>query len=172
MVSRSAKSSSSLRFGSLHVSDTESHTHSGVPSTACISGHPLASSPVSRVPSCCQASAAGGSPRRPPVVLHVITQLPVDPVLNHKGPDGTLAPALDLVLSKEDENEDHNVRSSKRRMVPDPFLRPSDRSVDVRASVCPHRQTNHTQISERLGLASRMLVRELSRQTNSTSTST
>ena len=122
------------------VSDTESHTHSGVPYTACISGHPLASAPVSRGQSSRQASAAGGSHRWPPVVFRVITQIPVDPVLDHNSPDGTLAPALDLVLSKEDENEDNNMRSGKRKMVPDPLLRPSDGSVDVRARACNHRQ--------------------------------
>jgi hypothetical protein len=53
-----------------------------------------------------QASLAGSSPCRPPVVLRVIPQSTVDRILDHDRPDGTLSPALDLVLNEEDEDEE------------------------------------------------------------------
>jgi serine/threonine protein kinase len=152
------------------------HTHSRVPSTASISGHPLASAPASRRPSSRPASAAGGSPRRPPVVLRTIPQsTPVDPVLDHDGPDGTLSPALDLVLNEEDEDEEQQREEQQAE---------DDRSPSVRSLSTTKRRKrgrkgkgmapsiDHTQTSERLALASQTLVRELSRQPRSTTAST
>ena len=43
-------------------------------------------------------------------------------------------------LMRRTRTRSNNVRSNKRRMAPDPFLRPSDGSVDVRARAFPHRQ--------------------------------
>ena len=85
---------------------TNTYTHSRVPSTPSISCHPLASAPASRRPVSRQASLAGRSPCRPPVVFRVISQRTVDPVLDHACPDGTLSSELDLVLSEEDEDEE------------------------------------------------------------------
>jgi hypothetical protein len=34
----------------------------------------------------------------------------VDSVLDHDGPDGTLSPALDLVLNEEDEDEEQQLQ--------------------------------------------------------------
>ena len=55
-------------------------------------------------------------------------------------------------------------------MMSDPFLRPSDGSVDVRVRACKP-STDHTRTSERLASAFQMLVPEPSRQTYSTSAS-
>jgi hypothetical protein len=153
---------------------THAHTHSRVPSTASISGHPIASAPASRRPSSRPASAAGGSPRRPPVVLRVISQNPVDPVLDHDGPDGTLSPALDLVLNEEDEDEERQQQHDEQQ-AEDGLRSLSTTKRRKRGrkgkGITPS-TTDHTQTSERLALASQTLVRELSRQPRSTTIST
>ncbi|KAI9452488.1 kinase-like protein [Lactarius psammicola] len=162
------------------TSQPATHTHSRVPSTASIPGHLLlASAPVSRRPSSRPASAAGGSPRRPPVVLRAISQnTSVDPVLDHDGPDGTLPPALDLVLNEEDEDEEEQQRQREEQQAEDGHS-PSVRSLSTTKRRKRGRKgkgmmppVDHTETSERLALASQTLVRELSRQTRSTSAST
>ena len=150
---------------------THAHTHSRVPSTASISGHPLASAPASRRPSSRQASIAASSPRRPPVVLRVIPQNPTDPVLDHDGPEGTLSPALDLVLNEEDEDEEQQ-REEQQAEDGTRSLSTTKRRKRGRKGKGLPPPTDHTQTSERLALASQTLVRELSRQTRSTSAST
>lgn len=152
-------------------------THSRVPSTASIStGHALASAPASRRPSSRPASAAGGSPRRPPVVLRVIPQnTPVDPVLDHDDPDGTLSPALDLVFNEEDEDEEQQREEQQVEDGRSPSLRSlstTKRRKRGRKGKGVTPSIDHVQTSERLALASQTLVRELSRQTRSTSAST
>ena len=83
------------------LTNAHTHSHSRVPSTV------VASAPTSCRPSSRPTSTAGGSPRRPPVVLRaVISQNPADPVLDHDGPHGTLSPVLDLVLNEEDDDEE------------------------------------------------------------------
>ncbi|KAH9032468.1 kinase-like protein [Lactarius pseudohatsudake] len=151
------------------ASQPATHTHSRVPSTASILGHPLASAPASRRPSSRPPSAAGGSPRRPPALLHAISQnTPVDPV-DHNGPDG-MHP--DLVLNEEDEDEEQQQQAEDG-------LSPSVRSLSTTKRRKRGRKgkgmtppTDHTQTSERLAMASQTLVRELSRQTRSTTAST
>ncbi|KAN0138325.1 kinase-like protein [Lactarius tabidus] len=154
---------------------THAHTHSRVPSTASISGHPIASAPASRRPSSRPASAAGGSPRRPPAVLRVISQNPVDPVLDHDGRDGTLSPQLDLVLNEEDEDEEQQQQRDEQQAEEDGVRSLSTTKRRKRGrkgkGITPL-TTDHTQTSERLALASQTLVRELSRQTRSTTIST
>lgn len=59
----------------------------------------------SRCPSSCRASATGGLPRRRPVVLRVVPQVPMDPVFCHDCSDDGLSAALDLVLNEENEKE-------------------------------------------------------------------
>ena len=51
------------------------------------------------------ASAADYSLHRPPVVLRVIPQIPVDPILGHDCHDSALTAALDFVLNEGGENE-------------------------------------------------------------------
>ena len=152
---------------------TYAHTHSRVPSTASVSGHPIASAPASRRPASRPASAAGGSPRRPPAVLRVISQNPTDPVLDHDGPDGTLSPALDLVLNEEDEDEEQQQQRDEQQAEDGlRSLSTTKRRKRGRKGKGMTPSIDHTQKSERLALASQTLVRELSRQTRSTTVST
>ena len=51
-------------------------------------------------------------------------------------------------LMRRTRTRSNNARSSKRRMVPDPFLRPSDGSVDVRARAYPHRQITPRRLND------------------------
>jgi hypothetical protein len=155
-------------LGSSQLS-THTYTHSRVPSTASISCHPLASAPASRRPVSRQASLAGSSPCRPPVVLRVISQSNVDRVPDHDRPDGTLSPALDLVLNEEDEDEEQQQEQQAEDGVRS--LSTAKRRKRGRKGKGMMPLTDHTQTSERLALASQTLVRELSRQTRSTSVS-
>ena len=151
---------------------THTHTHSRVPSTASVAGHPIASAPASRRPSSRPASAAGGSPRRPPVVLRVISQNPTDPVLDHDRPDGTLSPALDLVLNEEDEDEEQQQQHDDQQAEDGlRSLSTTKRRKRGRKGKGMTPSADHTQKSERLALASQTLVRELSRQKWSTAVS-
>ncbi|KAH9171195.1 kinase-like protein [Lactarius sanguifluus] len=113
------------------ASQPATRTHSRVPSTASILGHPLASAPASRRPSS--------------------------------------RPAL-LLLEDEDEEQQQQVEDG---------LSPSDRSLSTTKRRKRGRKgkgmtppIDHTQTSERLAMASQTLVRELSRQTRSTTAST
>ena len=119
--------------------------------------HPIASAPASR-----RASGAGGWPRRPPFVLGAISQ---NLVLDHDGSDGTLTPALDLVLNDEDEDEEQQAEVGLRSLATTERRKRRQKGKGMAPS------TDHVQISERLALASQTLVRELSRQTRSTTVS-
>ncbi|KAH8996405.1 kinase-like protein [Lactarius hatsudake] len=154
------------------ASQPATRTHSRVPSTASILGHPLASAPPSYRPSSRQPSAAGGSPCRPPALLRAISQnTPVDPV-DHNGPDGTHPPALDLVLNEEDEDDEQQQQAEDGLFPSVRSLSTTKRRKRGRKGKGMTPPTDHTQTSERLAMASQTLVRELSRQTRSTTAST
>ncbi|KAH8993472.1 kinase-like protein [Lactarius akahatsu] len=158
----------------MRASQPATHTHSRVPSTASILGHPLASAPASRRrrPSSRPPSAAGGSPRRPPALLRAISQsTPVDPV-DHNGPDCTHPPALDLVLNEDDEDEEQQQQAEDGVSPSVRSLSTTKRRKRGRKGKGMTPPTDHTQTSERLAMASQTLVRELSRQTRSTTAST
>src|SRR5229473_799062 len=159
------------------------HSHSRVPSTTSIAtGHPIASAPASRRPSSRQPSIAGGSPRRPPVVLRSLTRnASVGPVHDGDGSDGATLPALDLVLDAEDEEEQqeqqwqepHQQEEHKAAIrSPSPSVR-SNSNTKRRKRGCKGKgmmpSMDHIQTSESLASVSQMLARELSRQTRSTS---
>ena len=140
-------------LGSSQLS-THIYAYSRVPSTASA----LASRrPVSR-----QASLAGSSPCRPLVVPHVISQSTVDHVLDHDRPDGTLSPALELVLDEEDKDEEQQQEQQAEDGVRSLSMVKRRKRGRRGKGMTPW--TDHTQMSERLALASRQLVRELSRQ--------
>ncbi|KAI9511209.1 kinase-like protein [Russula earlei] len=171
------------------ASQPVARTHSRVPSTASVAtGHPLASAPASCRPSSRQASVAGGSPRRPSVVLRTIPRnTSMEPVLDHDGPDGTVLASLELVLNEEDEEEEqqpppppqaqeeqqeqHEAESGRS---PSPSLRSSSntkrrkRGRKGKGMVPP---PDRVQTSELLASASQTLARELSRQIRSASAS-
>jgi hypothetical protein len=156
------------------------HTHSRGPSmTSIATGHPLASAPASRRPSSRQASIAGGSPRRPPVVLRSLTRnASMGPVLDGDGSDGATLPALDLVLDEEDEEEQQQQepREQEQREAevrsPSPSVRSNSntkRRKRGRKGKGLNPSMDHIQTSELLASASETLARELSRQTRSAS---
>ena len=139
-------------LGSSQLS-THIYAHSLVPSTA--------PALASRRPIFRQASLAGSSPCRPPVVLRIISQSTVDHVLDHDRPDGTLSPALELVLN-EDENEEQQQEQQAEHGVWS--LSTAKRRKRGRKGKGMTSLTDHTQTSERLALASKTLVSELSHQ--------
>jgi hypothetical protein len=155
------------------------HTHSRGPSmTSIATGHPIASAPASRRPSSRQPSIAGGSPRRPPVVLRSLTRnASMGPNLDGDGSDGATLPALDLVLDEdEEEQQQQEPREQEQREAevrsPSPSVR-SNSNTKRRKRGRKGKGTNpsmdHIQTSELLASASETLARELSRQTRSAS---
>jgi hypothetical protein len=154
-------------MASSHLS-THTHTHSPVSSTASISCHLFASTPASRrlVPVRPLSTVALPADHRSPS-CHL--SKPRDSVLDHDGPDGTLSPVLDLTLNEEDEDEEQ--QQEQQAQDGDWSLFTAKRRKRGRKGKDMTLLTDHTQTSERLALASQMLVRELSRQTCSTSAS-
>ena len=154
------------------LTNTHTHPHSRVPSTASIPGHLTVSAWTSCRPSSRPDSAAGGSPRRPPVALRgVISQNSTETVLDHDGPDGTLSPAPDLVLNEEDEDEGRQqLRDEQQADDGLPSLYTTKRRKRGRKGKGMTPSTDHTQMYERLALASQMLVCELNSQTRSAPT--
>ena len=156
------------------------HTHSRVPSTASMAtGHPIASAPPSRRPSSRPPSAAGGSPRRPPVVLRSLTRnASVGPVPDSDGSDSAVLPALELVLDEEDEEEQQQQQPQQQGQdeaeirSPSPSLRSNSNTKRRRRGRKGKGTTpsmDHIQTSDLLASASQTLARELSRQTRSAS---
>ena len=159
------------------------HTHSRGPSTTSMAtGHPIASAPASRRPSSRQPSIAGGSPRRPPLVLRSLTRnASMGPVLDGDGSDGAILPALDLVLDEEDEEEQQQQQLQEPRereereaeiRSPSPSARSNSntkRRKRGRKGKGMNPSMDHIQTSELLASASETLARELSRQTRSAS---
>jgi hypothetical protein len=135
------------------------------PSVASISCHVLASAPASRRPVSHQASLAGSSPCQPPAVPHVIYQSTVDRVLDHDHPNGTLSPALD------EEDEDEEQQQEQQAEVGVRSLSMAKRRKHGRKAKGMTLLTDRTQTSERLTLASQMLIPEITCQTHSTSVS-
>ena len=114
-------------------------------------------SPPLRLPAAVsrQASLAGSSPCRPPVVLRVISQSTVNRVLDHDHPDVTLSPALDLVLNEEDEDEEQQQEQQAEDGVRS--LSMAKRRKRGRKSNAMTPLTDHTRTSERLALTSQTL---------------
>jgi hypothetical protein len=140
------------------------HTHSRGPSmTSIATGHPIASAPASRRPSSRQPSIAGGSPRRPPVVLRSLTRnASMGPNLDGDGSDGATLPALDLVLDEdEEEQQQQEPREQEQREAevrsPSPSVR-SNSNTKRRKRGRKGKGTNpsmdHIQTSELLASAS------------------
>src|SRR5260370_2192679 len=157
-----------------------SHLNSHVPSTTSIAtGHPIASASASRSPSSRQPSIAGGSPRRPPVVLRSLTRnASVGPVHDGDGSDGATLPALDLVLDEEDEEEQQRQELQQQEeheagiRSPSPSVRSNSNTKRRKRGRKGKGMTpsmDHIQTSELLASASQTLARELSRQTRSAS---
>ena len=156
-------------------------THSRGPSTASMAtGHPIASAPASRRPSSRQPSIAGGSPRRPPVVLRSLTRnASMGPVLDGDGPDSATLPALDLVLDEEDEEEQQQQQEPLEQEQREAEVRSPSPSVRSNSNTKRRKRgrkgkgmnpsMDHIQTSELLASASETLARELSRQTRSAS---
>ena len=105
---------------------------------------PLARHPVSR-----QAPVAVISPCRPLVAFCVISQNPVDSVLDLNGPDCTLSPVLDIALNYEDEDEKATTTSDGVQTLSMAKRRKRGRKGEGMTPL-----TIHTQTSERLALAS------------------
>ncbi|KAI0267023.1 hypothetical protein BC834DRAFT_872193 [Gloeopeniophorella convolvens] len=139
-------------------------THSRVSSTASAAGlYLLGSAPPSRRPSSRQASVAGGSPRRPSVVLRSLSR------------NTSLGPARDAppALNEEDEDEEQQAQND------------GGRSPSMRSTTSTTRRTrkrgrkgkgatptsDQAQTSDLLASASQTLARELSRATRSASAS-
>ena len=158
-----------------------SHTHSRGPSTTSMAtGHPIASAPASRRPSSRQPSIAGGSPRRPPVVLRSLTRnASMGPVVDGDGSDGATLPALDLVLDEEDEEEQQQQQESREQEQREAEVRSPSPSVRSNSNTKRRKRgrkgkgmnpsMDHIQTTELLASASETLARELSRQTRSAS---
>jgi len=162
------------------ASQSVTHTHSRVPSTASIAtGHPIASAPPSRRPSSRQPSIAGG----PPATLRSHTRnASMDPVLDRDGSDSAVHPALEFVLDEDEEDEQQQRQERQQQeeheaevgRSPSPSLRSNSNTKRRKRGrkgkgVTP--SIDHIQTSEFLASASQTLARELSRQTRSASAS-
>ncbi len=173
------------------ASQSGTHTHSRVPSTASMNyGHALASAPRSHRPSSRPPSVAAGSPRRPPTGLRSLSRTTsVDAVLDRDGSEGAVRPALGFVLD-EDEEEDLQQQRLQQPQEQPPLEQQPD--LDDGRSPSPSvRSTSNTKrrkrgrkgkgmtpsldhvpnTAELLASASQSLVRELSRQPRSASAS-
>ncbi|KAH9961490.1 hypothetical protein BC827DRAFT_1267507 [Russula dissimulans] len=162
------------------ASQSATHTHSRVPSTASI-GHPIASAPASSRPSSRQPSIAGG----PSVALRssLTRNASMDPVLDRERSDSEVLPALELVLDEDEEEEQQEPQQQMQQQEqheaevgrsPSPSLRSSSNTKRRKRGrkgkgVTP--PLDHFQTSELLASKSQTLVRELSRQTRSASAS-